>query len=274
MRNKVGILFQPMSKAAGEMAVKLERIIADLGASVWVCSSWDEDRARELTDGTELVVCLGGDGTILRAARIVDGKEIPIVGVNLGRLGFMTELGAADALSRITDFVGDNGYMEERTMLQASMAGPGGGTYHALNDVVVGRAGKARLVRVAASVDGERVTIYKADGVIVATATGSTGYALAAGGPILHPEGRELLLQPIAAHMSLSRTLVLPPDSRIELEVSTTHGASLTVDGQIEVPLEDGSIVSVQRSPRVTRMLRGSRPRFYETLIKKLAVPE
>ena len=275
MNRKVGILFQPKIQAAQDLAQQLAKVVGDLDAAVWICSSWEEDRAKEQADETELIICLGGDGTILRAARIANPRSIPILGINLGRVGFMTELRAEDALSRVPAFVKDEGWVEERTMLQAELISADTPPFHALNDVVVGRGERCRLIRVTATVDGELLTTYKCDGVILATATGSTGYSLAAGGPILHPLAREILLLPIAAHLSLSTALVLPSDTKVKLEVSTTHGATLSIDGQIEVPLSDGSVVEVGRSPHVTRLLRSDQPTsFYETLMQRLAKRE
>ena len=271
LKKKVGILFQPKIAATEDLARQLAKVVGDLGVAVWVCSAWEEDRAREQAGETELVISLGGDGTILRAARVASPLSIPILGVNLGRLGFMTELRPDDALSRVPAFVKGEGWGEERAMLQAELVSSDMPPFHALNDVVVGRGERCRLIRVKATVDGELVTTYKCDGLILATATGSTGYSLAAGGPMLHPLAREILLQPIAAHLSLGTALVLPSEATVELEVRTTHQATLSIDGQIEVPLSDGAVVRVRRSPHITRLMRAQRSTlFYETLMQKL----
>ena len=111
LRKKVGILFQPKIQAAGDLAGKLETVVKDLGASAWVCSSWDEERAIELVDGTELIICLGGDGTMLRAARIANQSSVPILGVNLGRIGFMTELSAEEALEQVPALIEGDGWI-------------------------------------------------------------------------------------------------------------------------------------------------------------------
>lgn len=271
LKKKVGILFQPKIATAEDLARQLAKVVGDLGVAVWVCSAWEEDRAREQAGETELMICLGGDGTILRAARVASPLSIPILGVNLGRLGFMTELRPDDALSWVPAFVKGEGWGEERAMLQAELVSSDMSPFHALNDVVVGRGERCRLIRVKATVDGELVTTYKCDGLILATATGSTGYSLAAGGPMLHPLARDILLQPIAAHLSLGTALVLPSEATVELEVRTTHQATLSIDGQIEVPLSDGAVVRVRRSPHITRLMRTQRSTlFYETLMQKL----
>lgn len=271
LRKKVGILFQPKIQAAGNLAGELEKVVKDLGASAWVCSSWEEERATEHVDGTELIICLGGDGTMLRAARIANLSSVPILGVNLGRIGFMTELNPGEVLEQVPALIEGAGWVEERAMLLAEIASADTSPLYALNDVVVARGERCRLIRVKASVDGEFVTTYKCDGVIIATATGSTGYSLAAGGPILHPQAREILLKPIAAHLSLNTAIVLPSDSAIELEISTTHDARLSLDGQLEISLSDGSVVRVKRSPYVTRLVRIKQPMlFYQTLMQRL----
>lgn len=275
MRKKVGFLFQPKRKAARDMAQQLAEAVRDLAEEVWVCSSWEENKSSELAEGTDLIVCLGGDGTILRAARIASPRSIPILAVNLGRVGFMTEVPAGDALSEVPAFVNGGGRIEERAMLQAELASGVASPLHGLNDVFVGRRGRCRLIRVKVAVDGEHITTYKCDGVILATATGSTGYSMAAGGPILHPLSKDILIQPLAAHLSSSAPLILPPDTEVELEVSTTHEAVLSVDGQVEIPLDSGDVVKVKRSPLVTRMLRTQRPAtFYGTLMHKLGTRE
>lgn len=268
---KIGILYQPKASAAVVLAKELAKLVEDKGTPVWLCSAWEEDRACQQVEGTKFIVCLGGDGTILRAARIASPHCVPILGVNLGRLGFMTEISADDALSRVPDFLEGEGWVEERAMLQAELLPSKNPPFHALNDVVVGRGERCRLIRIKAEVDGEPLTTYKCDALILATATGSTGYALAAGGPVLNPQAEEIVMKPVAAHLSLSTALVLPSESVVELKVSTTHQATLSVDGQIEVPLRDGDVVRVKRSPYVTRLLRSQWPAiFYETLVQKL----
>ena len=154
-----------------------------------MCSAWEEEKAKPQVAGSDLILSIGGDGTILRAARAVVPHAVPIVGINLGHLGFMTELKATEALDKLPRLLGGEGWIEERTMLEAETVSDGK-TFHVLNDVVVGRGSSARVVNIETRIDGEVLTTYRADGVIVATATGSTSYLLAAGGPILYPQAR------------------------------------------------------------------------------------
>ncbi|MFH0942277.1 MAG: NAD(+)/NADH kinase [Chloroflexota bacterium] len=270
---KVGIIFNPMVEAAGALAGELERYLAGAGVSSWSCSSWELAEIRPEVSGTDLVLSVGGDGTILRAVQAVIATKTPITGINLGKLGFMTELAADEALNRLPEILDGAGWLDERAMLEAQITGNGGEgkIYYALNDVVVARGAIARLVSVEASVDDEPLTVYRADGVMVATATGSTGYALAAGGPVLSPEVTELLLLPILPHLSLSYPLVLPARAVVSLRVSTAYRATLSVDGNINLPLESGALITVKRSQVITRFWRiHPRASFYRSLEQKL----
>jgi NAD+ kinase len=267
---KVGILFHPEIPAAKSLARDLAQGLSDATVSFWLCSAWDEEQAKEKVDGTDLLLSIGGDGTMLRAARIAAPLSTPILGINLGHLGFITELGAQEAAETVPSFLSGRGWLDERAMLEATLPSREI-SFHALNDVVVARGARARVIRVNVTIDGELLTTYKTDGVIVATATGSTGYSLAAGGPILYPQAKELLLLPISAHLSLSMPLVLSPDAAVALEVHTDHQAMLSIDGQIEVQLYDGDVVEVKRSPYVTCLLRAHSPSFfYRTLTQRL----
>ncbi|MDP2954533.1 MAG: NAD(+)/NADH kinase, partial [Chloroflexota bacterium] len=244
-------------------------------SGVWMGSAWEEDKAKEQVAGTDLIISIGGDGTILRAARIVVPWPIPILGINLGKLGFLTELSPQEALERVPAFLAGEGWVDERAMLQAELI-CGDATkppLHALNDVVVARRAMARVVYVATTIDGELLTTYKGDGVVVATATGSTGYVLAAGGPILHPQSRDMVLKPLLPHLTLDSALVLPPDTILELEVRTDHQAVVSLDGQVDMALASGDRVRVKLSPHQARFLRSQPPaRFYHTMAQKLGM--
>ena len=270
---KIGILYHPKVAATRVKARELERFIESKGIAAWVSSAWDKDKACARLDDSGLIVTVGGDGTILRAIQIVVPGSTPITGVNLGKLGFMTEFANGEALDKLPQILAGRGWIDERAMLEAELSGPGREprVFHALNDVVVARGEIARLIRVEVSIDGQPLATYSADGLIVATATGSTGYALAAGGPVLHPQSRDRLLVPVAPHLSLSYPLVVPEKAEIILRLNTYHPATLSVDGHINLPLADGDTVTVRRSPHVARFLR-LRPResFFRSLEDKL----
>lgn len=237
------------------------------GISSWRCSTEEEDQAKRQLAGTELVLSIGGDGTVLRVARIVTPLAVPILGINLGKLGFITEIDGSEALTDLPHLLKGEGWIEERAMLEAEVEGK---SFHALNDVVL-RSVAVRLVNIEARVDGIPVTTYRADGVITATATGSTSYALASGGPVLHPKSREIIIQPISCHLGLRHALVLPEQSIIDLKVVRKDAVVLSVDGQIELAVPDGANVRVKLSPHVARFLRMHEPNyFYTSLWQKL----
>jgi NAD+ kinase len=266
---KVGILYHPMKKAAGNLARKLEGFINNHGASAWQCSAWEMERIKAQVYDTDLILSIGGDGTILRAAQAIAPGTTPIVGINLGRLGFMTELSADDAIAELPALLAGEGRIDERAMLEVQPTSREQ-LFYALNDVVLARGAVARIVSVEASIGDQQLTTYKADGVIVATATGSTGYSLAAGGPILHPQAKEFTLLPIMPHLSLAYPLVLPPETMVRLRIITTHEATLSIDGHINLPLSSGATLLVRLSAHRARFLRIHPEAFYGSLEQKL----
>ena len=269
---RVGILYHPKLEKAKVFNRELEKLLSARDISLWLCSAWEEEKARPQVAGSDLILSIGGDGTILRAARVIAPHAVPILGINMGNLGFMTELKAAEALDKLPRLLGGEGWIEERVMLEAELVSQGK-AFHALNDVVVGRGGAARLVHIETKINSEVLTTYRADGVIVATATGSTSYSLAAGGPILHPQAREILLKPVCSHLTLDKALVLPPESVIQLKVTTSHEAMLSLDGQVESPLHSGDEVKIKLSSYVARFLRiQPKTYFYSSLGSRLKV--
>ncbi len=270
---RIGILYHPMIEVAHTLAREVKDFLSAKGVSVWLCSAWEGEKAKSLVKNTELLLTVGGDGTILRAAQVAVAAQIPITGINLGRLGFMTELSAEEARDKLAALLEGKGWLDERAMLEAEL-GAGSGpvsTFYALNDVVVARGAIARVVYIEASIDGEPLTTYKADGVIVATATGSTGYSLSAGGPILHPQAKEFLMAPILPHLSLAYPLVLPAEAVVRLRLTTAHQAGLSIDGHLNLPLESGAVITVKRSPKSGRFLRiHPKDVFYSSLEQKL----
>jgi NAD+ kinase len=210
---------------------------------------------------------------MLRAARVGAPQGLLIFGINLGRLGFLVEVGP-DQWREFLPRVLEGGYrIEERMMLHAESRRGDKllGTHDALNDVVVSRGSLARIVRIHTHIDGDHLTQYLADGLIVSTATGSTAYALAAGGPILPPTLKNILLIPIAPHLSMDRAIVLDQGATVDMRVVTDHQAILTVDGQFEFALLDGDRVTVKASSHVARFVRVQPPaHFYRTLMARL----
>ena len=274
----VGLVHNPRIVEAGEL---VHRVVGELGLEgrCWVAPATRIEIGEETLARTYTIVTAGGDGTILRAVRVAAPASVPILGINLGRVGFMTELSVEEAVEKIPSYLGGPPRIEERMMLQASVDGQPDREprflAHALNDVVVTRGSLPRMIDIEVTVDGVPLTTYRADGVIVATATGSTGYALSAGGPILHPDARVLLLQSLAAHMNLQTGLVLPGESTVELRAVSASGAVLSIDGLLDTSLTPEDRVVIQRSPHVGRFLRGSPPSaFYADLAHRLGLKE
>lgn len=242
-----------------------------LGAQATLISAWEDAKIAQAVPEIDFAITLGGDGTILRAARQCAPFSIPILGIKMGRIGFLSEM--APEQFHAADVIAEKFWIEDRTMLEAictrseMVIGP----FHALNDVVVGRGKLARVVRLATQIDGDYLTTFVADGAIVATATGSTAYVAAAGGPILAPTVRDLVLVPIAPYLSQVKSLVLPPGSRIAFRLQSDHRAILTIDGQTDIELETGDEISVAASEHLASFARfQARTYFYRTLVERL----
>jgi NAD+ kinase len=271
----IGLLYHPRLPESERLAAEMLEFLEGSGLSAWTGSAWDEAAVVEQAPDLDLFVVLGGDGSILRAARMGSRYSIPILGVHLGRLGFLAEVKPAEWAERMRQMLAGDYWIEERMMLRAE-AWHGEerlGEYEALNDVVISRGALARIVRLGTYIDGGYLTTYVADGLIVSTATGSTAYALAAGGPIVPPELQNMLLVPLAPHLSLERAIVLSKGSQVRIKAYTDHTAVLTVDGQSQVELANGDCVQVVASPRVARFIRlQDRAYFYRTLMRRLDV--
>lgn len=270
---RIGILHHPKIPQSQPLAQEIAEWLETRDLSPWQASAWNQATVEEKTKDLDLLITLGGDGTILRAARMGARHGVPILGLNLGRLGFLAELQPEDWQSRLDQVLSGDHWVEERMMLHAEFLQNGEfrRSFEALNDVVVSRGSLARMVRLTAYVDGSCLATYAADGLIISTATGSTAYALAAGGPILPPQLHNILVLPIAPHLSLDRAVVLAEGATISVKVSTDHTAMLTIDGQFEVELQDEDTVVVKASPYQARFIRLQEPTyFYRTLMARL----
>ena len=269
---RIGLLHHPKLPATQPLAEAMAREAEALGLTAWIGSTWDEPMVADEIAHLDLVVTLGGDGSILRAARMACRQNVPVLGVKMGRLGFLAELEPDQWTAALPRLLAADYWLEERMMLYAEYhRGEDSRHYEALNDVVISRGSLARIVRLETFIDGSYLTTYAADGLIISTATGSTAYALAAGGPILPPELQNLIIIPIAAHLSMNRAIVLGRNDTVEVEVHTDHQAILTVDGQFEYALQDGDRVTVQTSPYLSRFVRlQDRTYFYRTLMERL----
>ncbi len=271
MKN-VGIVYQQRTPNAAEMALHLA---AQLGRqfSVWSLPSHTTEELHQHMEETDLVLVLGGDGTILSVAREAALFGLPLLGVNFGRVGFLTELEPHEVEKQLPLYLDGDCWLDERAMLQAALESEGASEeFLALNDIVVVRGALPRVVRIKVWIDSHFYNTTVADGMIVSTATGSTAYNLAAGGPILYPQVRGSVLTPIAPHLAADRSLILDPGTAIKLQIFTDgQDGVLSADGQINRNLRDGSLVSVTNSPYTTRFLRRRPPTyFYQILTRKL----
>ena len=269
---KIGISYHPSLTGAKTLAERLAGRAREQGVEVWLSALSSDAASDELiaqTPSSDLLVCVGGDGTVLHASAVASATGVPVFGVRMGRLGFLCEVTEDEAEPALDRVLAGEARVEQRSMVQAQLNSVE--PAHALNDVVIGRRGMGRTVSVGARIDGVLVAEYRADAVIVATATGSTGYALSVGGPIVHPTSDEVVVVPVAPHLSRANALVLPGDARIELEVARGFEAYMTVDGQLEQPVPDGAVVRVSRSPRSADFLRlGDEEQFYSHLARRL----
>ncbi|MGI8925043.1 MAG: NAD(+)/NADH kinase [Tepidiformaceae bacterium] len=271
MLKRAVVLHHPSNEGAAAFAGQFAQELVRRGVATVVADAWAETPPD--IAGSGLVVCIGGDGTVLRAARVTVPHAVPILGVNMGRLGFLTDLSPRDLFNRVERVVAEDWRIEERVMVRGDVVLPGTGParYHGLNDIVVSRRAPGRPVYVDVRVDAALVAAYRCDGMIVATPTGSTGYSLSAGGPILAPEEHHLVVTPVSAHLALGRSLVLQPESEIELRVTSDHGAILSVDGQEDLPVASGISVSIGISEHLTRFARFREPSsFYAELADRL----
>jgi NAD+ kinase len=226
----------------------------------------------ELPGQVDALIVLGGDGTLLSMARAVGDLGIPILGVNLGGLGFLTATTLAEMFPALEALLAGSLAVEERMMLGARVVrgGQAIGEYVALNDVVITKSAMSRIIDLAVSVDGQHATAYRADGLIISTPTGSTAYNLSAGGPILFPTMDAVVLTPIAPHTLSNRPIVLPGAQRIDVTLRVDQEVMLTMDGQVGVPLRERDVVEVQKARARIRLLRFHPKDFFSVLRTKL----
>ena len=281
MIQTVGIVSRPRRTDIAEVVPPLLRWLTERGVKV-LC---DQETAKclspaapghprdELPLAADMLIVLGGDGTLLAAARLMDKRHIPILPVNLGGLGFLTSVTLGDLYSVLELALDGKARYSERVMLESQVL-RGDQTLQgarALNDAVLNKAALARIVDLELRVEGEFVCNYKADGLIISTPTGSTAYSLAAGGPIVTPSVEAFLITPICAHTLTHRPLVIPNTVKIEVTVKTQKEAAyLTVDGQVGIAANSDDVVRMRKSDSYVELVRPPSTPYFEILQKKL----
>jgi NAD+ kinase len=220
-----------------------------------------------------VVIALGGDGTLLRAAKILKGAQVPILGVNLGSLGFLTEVTLGELYKTLSDVFGDKYRLEERICLEATLYRRKKKlvTSFALNDCVITRGTLSRLIRLDTFIEKEYLTTYAADGLIVSTSTGSTAHSLSAGGPIVHPNIPAIILTPICPHTLSNRPLIISGEETISIEIASSHpDIALTLDGQEVISLKEKDVIQIKKASFKVRLIVPKKKSYYQILRKKL----
>ena len=271
---RVGIVVKERLVGAREVVSQLSEWLRTRGVEPVDESQLSRD---QIPNAVDVVVVLGGDGTLLSMADRIGhaGRDIPILGVNFGSLGFLTEVRVNELYPSLQAVLDGTARFDRRLMLRAEATRPGGEIerHIVLNDVVFTKAALSRMIELAIMVNGGLVTIVKADGLIVASATGSTAYNLAAGGPIVHPAVDALVLTPIAPHTLTQRPIVIPASSTVEVQPhvhADTDDIFVTYDGQTGYPLHGGDVVRIHRAEQALRLVKAPARSYFEVLREKL----
>ena len=277
--NRVGIISKPKMAHAMEIVCGLVRWLDERGI-VYRCDQQTAEYAgtekffarEDLADEVELMIVLGGDGTLLSAARVVAGRNVPLFAVNLGHLGFLTAIRVEDLYPELERALNGEHRVGSRRMVDCEVRRHNKtvGSYSALNDVVLTKKELARMIDLDTHVDNHFVAAYKADGLIIATPTGSTAYSLSAGGPVIFPSVSAFCITPICPHMLTNRPVIVPDTSVIQVLVHGEEGTYLTIDGQVGEPLCKGDLVVCRSSPKTILLIRPPKSMFFDVLREKL----
>ncbi len=269
--DKITLAVHPKNQEAYVLAKKIGAFLEDRGKSI-LLGTMDDQELREGINGgnQDLLIALGGDGTMLRAGHISAPSKVPILGINLGSFGFLTEIKRDDWQDALLRVLQGDYWLEERMMLKTVLIRDDReiGQWNALNDTVISRGETIRPVKLGIFINTRHLSTIVADAIIVSTATGSTAYAMAAGGPILSPELRNIVLVPLAPHLSIEQALVLSEDVIVSVIVRTSHQAVISIDGQPPIDLVTDDRVEITASDDVVKFIRFQDPGyFYRNLI-------
>ncbi len=274
MSPRLGFAYNPTKEDAIGLRDAAALWCDERGVGHWATNADDTAGIVRELDRTDALVVLGGDGTFLRAATAIAGTDVPILGVNLGKIGFLSKAEAPQLGAILGEAVSGGFRVEERMLIEARIR-PGGRdvatSVIALNDVVVARGSLARVCRLDVSVDDSHLATFIADGLVIASPTGSTGYSFSAGGPILDPTSRNLIVTPIAAYLATIRSVVVSPHHVVRCRVVDAHEALASIDGRRDIPLAVGDVVEVRPLDRPIRFLdpAGAIP-FWDLLRQKV----
>lgn len=258
---RFGLAFNPTKQEAIALADRAADWCRANGAQAWATESGEtEALVRQLPD-TECLIVLGGDGTFLRAARALARVDVPVLGVNSGHVGFLSKIEPAALEATLAELVADDYKIESRMMLEATLIRathedtPAGGHFAALNDAAIVRGAEARVLRMEVLIDNSHLATYIADGVVIATPTGSTAYSFSAGGPILDPTARNLVVTPVAAYLASVRSIVVGPAHTVTVRIVDGPPAIVSIDGRDDYPIEAGDSVEIRALDRPLRFI-------------------
>ncbi len=276
---RIGFAYNPTNEAAIELSARASGWCQVRGIDEWQAQSSDLDRLRAELPTTDALVVLGGDGTFLRAARAVAEIDVPLLGINLGKVGFLSKAEASELESVLAAIVAAEYTIDERMIIEGRILRGGvirdaaADRHIALNDIVIARGALARVCRLDVAIDGTHLATFIADGLVVSSPTGSTGYSFSAGGPILDPVSRNLVVTPIAAYLSAIRSVVVSPLQVVRCTVVDAHEALVSVDGREDLPIAVGDVVEVRALERPIRLVEphGAQP-FWDLLRHKVAL--
>jgi NAD+ kinase len=272
---RIGFAYNPTSEAAVDLRERAEGWCRMHGIEHWAAQAQDFDLlCRELAS-TDVLLVLGGDGTLLRAARAVIQVDVPLLGVNLGKIGFLSKVEASELEQVLVKLTTGDYTIDPRMALEARILKGGReddpAVHHALNDIVVARGALARVTRLDVAIGPTHVATFIADGLVVSSPTGSTGYSFSAGGPIVAPDSRNLIVTPIAAYLSTLRSVVVGPDQVIRCRIVDATEAIVSIDGREDLPAAVGDVVEVRALARPVRLVApaGSQP-FWDLFRRKV----
>lgn len=274
---RIGLVLKRGEKRAIELGDQIGRFLKAAGKDLLLeperaelAEGWDAVVSNRMCDEADLLVVLGGDGTILRAASLLNDKSIPVLGVNLGRVGFMAEVSPEEALTELEAALDGTAEYVSRMLLQVKL--PGGQTARVLNDVVLHWGGIARLIDFGIKVGNSRQMECRADGLILSTPIGSSAYSYAASGPLVHPEIEGILLTPICPYAGLKRPLLIPAHVETEIHLIKGEGLTLTLDGRATVSMEAGQCICIIRAPFPFVMVKARARDYFDVLKEKLGL--